>query len=79
MDSDGVLKLLTSSNSKKEPMQWTISWEEPEDSCSVYRTCGKFAICNRNSSGSCKCLQGFEPVNRNSADFSEGCQRTMSP
>ncbi|KAK3018673.1 hypothetical protein RJ639_002815 [Escallonia herrerae] len=65
--------------------QWILHWSEPKDGCSVYDTCGKFAICGTsietNNSRSCKCLPGFQPSspdNWKSTDFSNGCTRESS-
>ncbi|XP_060190372.1 uncharacterized protein LOC132619497 [Lycium barbarum] len=58
-------------------------WSAPKDKCDVYRTCGKFEICNNvNHGGSvCRCLHGFnhdppENYEEGEEEFSGGCSRT---
>ncbi|KAK6142490.1 hypothetical protein DH2020_022838 [Rehmannia glutinosa] len=50
---------------------WSLLWSEPENRCSVYDACGKFATCNVKNERICQCLPGFRPA-------SDGCERESS-
>ncbi|MCD7448455.1 hypothetical protein HAX54_042253 [Datura stramonium] len=57
---------------------WSLNWSAPQDTCDVYRNCGKFGICNSNNGPICKCLPGFvlnSPENLRAGEFSGGCSR----
>ncbi|PIM97716.1 Serine/threonine protein kinase [Handroanthus impetiginosus] len=47
----------------------SLLWKEPQDFCSAYDVCGKFAICDMNNETRCPCLTGFKPAS------SGGCER----
>ncbi|EXC35097.1 G-type lectin S-receptor-like serine/threonine-protein kinase SD2-2 [Morus notabilis] len=52
--------------------------EQPDNTCRVLGSCGKFGLCANASERSCECVSGFEPVNLlswESGDFSDGCRR----
>ncbi|PWA88962.1 S-locus glycoprotein domain-containing protein [Artemisia annua] len=49
-------------------------WEEPENECSVYGVCGKFALCYVNNQITCNCLDRFQRVDP--GDASSGCKLT---
>ncbi|KAG9454349.1 hypothetical protein H6P81_007253 [Aristolochia fimbriata] len=42
--------------------QWELYWAVPKDPCYMYDSCGAYSSCSINSSSSCRCLQGFEPI-----------------
>ncbi|KAK1567468.1 hypothetical protein Q3G72_012579 [Acer saccharum] len=74
INSDGKLQYFTR---LAESAPWNSTWWEPRDRCSVFRTCGDSAICNRNNGLRCRCLPGFEPVSPESwsaGENSEGCR-----
>nr|GEU71841.1 G-type lectin S-receptor-like serine/threonine-protein kinase At4g03230 [Tanacetum cinerariifolium] len=57
-----------------EQSQYPV-WKEPENECSVYRVCGKFALCNYvNNQTTCNCLDRFQRVDPGKA--SSGCKPT---
>ncbi|GKB67351.1 G-type lectin S-receptor-like serine/threonine-protein kinase, partial [Tanacetum coccineum] len=49
-------------------------WEEPENECSVYGVCGKFAMCYVSNQTTCKCLDRFQRVDP--AEASSDCKPT---
>jgi hypothetical protein len=52
---------------------WSEFWSQPRDQAGVYGLCGVFGVFHGNSSSSCECLKGFEPLVQN--DWSSGCVR----
>ena len=57
---------------------WNMFWFQPDDTCRVFGSCGKFGLCHSFAEKPCKCLSGFEPVdelNWESGDYSDGCHR----
>ncbi|KAI3774502.1 hypothetical protein L1987_49060 [Smallanthus sonchifolius] len=70
MGHSGKLQYLTWSEVKN---QWVSEWEEPKDTCSYYRVCGPFGMCEKNNDSSCTCLSGFEPISP--YDPTDGCRR----
>ncbi|PON92115.1 S-receptor-like serine/threonine-protein kinase [Trema orientale] len=57
---------------------WNTFWLEPDSTCRVFGSCGKFGLCNSLAEKPCKCLTGFEPVNQlswDNGDYSDGCRR----
>ncbi|PRQ52946.1 putative protein kinase RLK-Pelle-DLSV family [Rosa chinensis] len=72
IDFTGKLNLLVYTHN------WSSTWREPSDYCSVFNRCGDFGICNSTNKPICRCLQGFKPQlpeDWNSGDFSGGCLR----
>ncbi|XP_059449674.1 G-type lectin S-receptor-like serine/threonine-protein kinase At4g03230 isoform X2 [Corylus avellana] len=61
---------------------WSLTWSEPENNCSIYNFCGKFGSCNMNNRPFvCKCLPGFNPTkpkNWDSGVFLDGCTSTST-
>ncbi|GJU04406.1 G-type lectin S-receptor-like serine/threonine-protein kinase [Tanacetum coccineum] len=49
-------------------------WEEPENECSIYGVCGKFAMCYVSNQTTCKCLDRFQRVDP--AEASSDCKPT---
>ncbi|KAI3515342.1 hypothetical protein L1887_14208 [Cichorium endivia] len=60
----------------KANKQWVLDWQAPKDSCSVYKVCGSFGMCNiqANDRPSCSCMRGFQPTLPK--DYTAGCKRT---
>lgn len=70
LDYTGKLRLLSWDNAT---LSWTMLSESPGD-CNLYASCGPFGYCdNSGDSPTCRCLDGFEPVN--SLSSSQGCRR----
>ncbi|KAM4110553.1 hypothetical protein ACB094_03G203600 [Castanea mollissima] len=60
---------------------WSSPWWEPENSCSIYKACGKLGSCNNNNWLRCKCLPGSKPSdleNWNSRNFFDGCTKNST-
>ncbi|KAJ0112430.1 hypothetical protein Patl1_02124 [Pistacia atlantica] len=68
MSFDGQIQYFSRHN---KSASWRLTWSEPRDNCSVFKACGKSAICNTQTG--CRCLGGFDPVSP--GDFSNGCRR----
>ncbi|CAJ1795872.1 unnamed protein product [Sphenostylis stenocarpa] len=61
-----------------EKKEWVVTWNSSQFECDVYGVCGPFAICNSQSSPTCRCLKGFEPRNNeewNRNNWTSGCVR----
>ncbi|KAI4334053.1 hypothetical protein L6164_018790 [Bauhinia variegata] len=58
MNSTGHVQIARRVDSSNE---WSVQWEEPENSCKIYNFCGNFSSCNANNRYICKCLPGFTP------------------
>ncbi|XP_020163465.1 G-type lectin S-receptor-like serine/threonine-protein kinase B120 isoform X1 [Aegilops tauschii subsp. strangulata] len=76
MDCSGKMKIRTwNSNVSK----WTDLQSEPNQECNKYGYCGPFGYCdNTQPIVTCKCLDGFEPNNKQdwtARRFSQGCHR----
>ncbi|XP_040379086.1 G-type lectin S-receptor-like serine/threonine-protein kinase At1g61400 isoform X2 [Oryza brachyantha] len=57
---------------------WTVISQRPAaaGSCEVYASCGPFGYCDLTGPvPTCRCLDGFEPVDGGGASFSRGCRR----
>ncbi|GJX79706.1 G-type lectin S-receptor-like serine/threonine-protein kinase isoform X1 [Tanacetum coccineum] len=60
---------------------WVYSMVDFSDNCDSYGICGVYGSCNINNSPACNCFEGFEPVQPKDwsvADWSSGCQRSIS-
>jgi hypothetical protein len=76
MDYSGKVKIVIwNSNMSK----WTDLQSEPSQECNKYGYCGPFGYCdNTQPIVTCKCLDGFEPNNKQdwtAGGFSQGCRR----
>ncbi|TMW90085.1 hypothetical protein EJD97_016217 [Solanum chilense] len=63
----------------KESSGWSLMWSAPNDTCDLYKYCGKFSICNSKREPVCKCLPGYKlnpPDNSKAGKFSGGCSST---
>jgi hypothetical protein len=70
-DYTGKVRLLTWNNNTSS---WTAGYERPSSGCDLYAACGPFGYCdNTESVPSCRCLDGFEPIDGH--DISRGCRR----
>jgi hypothetical protein len=76
MDYSGKINILVWNSSM---LEWNVLQAEPNHECSTYGYCGAFGYCdNTEAISTCKCLDGFEPVNNKDGidgKFSEGCRR----
>jgi hypothetical protein len=55
---------------------WLVLFRLPGDGCRHYGSCGPFGYCDSTTSTlKCRCLDGFEPADGFSANFSRGCVR----
>uniref|UniRef100_A0A0D9W9Z1 non-specific serine/threonine protein kinase n=1 Tax=Leersia perrieri TaxID=77586 RepID=A0A0D9W9Z1_9ORYZ len=73
LDYTGNVSFRTWSN---ESSTWSHSFERPGHGCLHYGACGPFGYCDITGSvQECKCLDGFEPSDGFSQDFSRGCRR----
>ncbi|XP_073291224.1 G-type lectin S-receptor-like serine/threonine-protein kinase SD2-2 [Primulina huaijiensis] len=75
LDHLGKLRQFTWSQQSET---WNMFWSQPENQCRIYGLCGNLGFCNANMLSPCRCLDGFNPVDRVSwekEDFSEGCHR----
>ncbi|TVU10347.1 hypothetical protein EJB05_43871, partial [Eragrostis curvula] len=58
---------------------WVVFRKWPNSKCNHYGYCGRYGYCDDTVAvRTCKCLDGFEPVNLeqwNSGNFSQGCRR----
>ncbi|KAF8013776.1 hypothetical protein BT93_I1588 [Corymbia citriodora subsp. variegata] len=57
---------------------WLTYWEEVNNTCEFYGTCGPFGVCNSMSLPICRCLNGFVPKSIeewNSENWTGGCVR----
>jgi hypothetical protein len=55
---------------------WEVLFKRPGDGCRHYGSCGPFGYCDSTeSTGKCRCLDGFVPADGFSANFSRGCVR----
>jgi hypothetical protein len=70
IDVSGQIKQL---NWLASVRNWSEFWSQPSDQAGVYGLCGVFGVFHGNSSSSCECLKGFEPLVQN--DWSSGCVR----
>lgn len=55
---------------------WLLIWSEPNDTCNVYKPCGKSANCDSRNQPICQCLPGFKPhfqEDWDSGRYSGGC------
>lgn len=76
MDYSGKVKIrIWNSNMSK----WTDLQSEPNQECNKFGYCGPFGYCdNAQPIATCKCLDGFEPNNKQdwmAGRFSQGCHR----
>ncbi|XP_044421673.1 G-type lectin S-receptor-like serine/threonine-protein kinase B120 isoform X3 [Triticum aestivum] len=59
--------------------KWTDLWSGPNHECNKFGYCGPFGYCdNTQPIVTCKCLDGFEPNNKQdwtASRFSQGCHR----
>ncbi|TVU10334.1 hypothetical protein EJB05_43858, partial [Eragrostis curvula] len=73
--SGEVLLQMWSSNSSA----WVVVSKCPNSKCNHYGYCGQYGYCdNTVAVRTCKCLDGFEPLNLeewNRGNFSQGCRR----
>ncbi|KAK7257496.1 hypothetical protein RIF29_31516 [Crotalaria pallida] len=72
INSTGVVQLLSRDDFQVD----SIKWLQPKTLCFVYNTCGKFATCNDDNNNNvkvCKCLPGFDKVNKGCARKSATC------
>ncbi|XBI96156.1 hypothetical protein VPH35_032477 [Triticum aestivum] len=53
---------------------WVVLFKRPDDGCRHYGSCGPFGYCDMTTR-ECRCLDGFEPADGFSANFSRGCVR----
>ncbi|VAH53711.1 unnamed protein product [Triticum turgidum subsp. durum] len=53
---------------------WVVLFKRPDDGCRHYGSCGPFGYCDMTTM-ECRCLDGFEPADGFSANFSRGCVR----
>ncbi|XBI59761.1 G-type lectin S-receptor-like serine/threonine-protein kinase At1g11330 [Aegilops tauschii subsp. strangulata] len=53
---------------------WVVLFKRPDDGCRQYGSCGPFGYCDMPTR-ECRCLDGFEPADGFSANFSRGCVR----
>ncbi|PIN17007.1 Serine/threonine protein kinase [Handroanthus impetiginosus] len=56
----------------------SLLWKEPQDPqdpCSVYDVCGKFAICDMNNETRCQCLKGFKPASLGGCERESECSK----
>ncbi|XP_025887847.2 G-type lectin S-receptor-like serine/threonine-protein kinase At4g03230 isoform X2 [Solanum lycopersicum] len=63
----------------KESSGWSLMWSAPNDTCDLYKYCGRFSICNSKREPVCKCLPGYKlnpPDNSKAGKFSGGCSST---
>ncbi|KAK2360560.1 G-type lectin S-receptor serine/threonine-protein kinase [Trifolium repens] len=61
-----------------EKEEWEDTWTSQRSNCDVYGFCGPFGICNSTRSPICRCLEGFEPRNKqewNQQNWTNGCVR----
>jgi hypothetical protein len=76
LDYSGKIKIQVWNSSM---LEWNFLQVEPDHECNTYGFCGAFGYCdNTEPIPTCKCLDGFEPVNnkyRINGKFSEGCRR----
>uniref|UniRef100_A0A0D9W9Z0 Receptor-like serine/threonine-protein kinase n=1 Tax=Leersia perrieri TaxID=77586 RepID=A0A0D9W9Z0_9ORYZ len=73
LDYTGNVSFRTWSN---ESSTWTRAFQRPGYGCLHYGACGSFGYCDITGSvQQCKCLDGFEPINGFSLNFSRGCKR----
>ncbi|KAK9706603.1 hypothetical protein RND81_07G138200 [Saponaria officinalis] len=59
--------------------EWSFLWQALDNECGIYGKCGEYGSCNLLYVPICKCLQGFEPTNKqewNEGNWSSGCTRT---
>lgn len=63
----------------RDSSDWTILTAWPDYECSRYGYCGFSGYCDyTETTPTCKCLEGFEPVDRgewNAGSFKQGCRR----
>ena len=52
--------------------QWNMFWSSPKDECDAYERCGPYSYCDINTSPICNCIKGFDPMNRQQWDLSNG-------
>ncbi|XP_047088119.1 G-type lectin S-receptor-like serine/threonine-protein kinase At1g11330 isoform X3 [Lolium rigidum] len=76
MDYSGKVRIIIwNSNMSK----WTDLQSEPNQECNKFGYCGPFGYCdNTQPIVTCKCLDGFEPNNKQdwtASRFSQGCRR----
>uniref|UniRef100_A0ACD6A352 Uncharacterized protein n=1 Tax=Avena sativa TaxID=4498 RepID=A0ACD6A352_AVESA len=76
MDYSGKIKILMQNSNMSK---WTDLQSEPNQECNKYGYCGPFGYCdNTQPIVTCKCLDGFEPNNKQdwvAGRFSQGCRR----
>jgi hypothetical protein len=57
-------------------LSWVVLFKLPGKGCRHYGSCGPFGYCDSTvSTLKCKCLDGFEPADGSSDNFSTGCVR----
>nr|SSC84625.1 At421370-like [Capsella grandiflora] len=57
---------------------WKNFWISSINPCDMYEKCGPYSYCDTNTSPTCNCIKGFEPMNTqewDSGDGSSGCVR----
>ncbi|PUZ71842.1 hypothetical protein GQ55_2G346900 [Panicum hallii var. hallii] len=64
----------------RDSSEWAVLGVWPDVQCSRYGYCGPSGYCDytTDATPTCKCLDGFEPVDKeewNNGRFSQGCQR----
>ncbi|XP_039835226.1 G-type lectin S-receptor-like serine/threonine-protein kinase At1g11300 [Panicum virgatum] len=65
---------------KRDSSEWAMLGVYPDYECSRYGYCGPSGYCDHTDANSptCKCFDGFEPVDKeewNNGRFSQGCRR----
>lgn len=76
IDYSGKIKTRVWNSSRSK---WTDLWSGPNQECNKFGYCGPFGYCdNTQPIVTCKCLDGFEPNNKQdwtASRFSQGCHR----
>uniref|UniRef100_A0A453Q1Y2 Receptor-like serine/threonine-protein kinase n=2 Tax=Aegilops tauschii subsp. strangulata TaxID=200361 RepID=A0A453Q1Y2_AEGTS len=76
IDYSGKIKTRVWNSNKSK---WTDLWSGPNHECNKFGYCGPFGYCdNTLPIVTCKCLDGFEPNNKQdwtASRFSQGCHR----
>lgn len=52
--------------------QWNLIWSSPKEGCDMYKMCGPYSYCDINTSPLCNCIRGFDPMNQQQWDLTDG-------